>query len=71
MRRVLLELREECAKHDVRKLAIPQIGCGLDKLRWVDVRDLLGDVFSPTEIEIVVYNFKEVRIFRVFFQSYL
>ena len=38
----------------VKKVAMPRIGCGLDRLKWSDVKPLIAKVFSDTDIEIVV-----------------
>lgn len=35
-------------------VAIPEIGCGLDKLKWEEVRELIQEVFKDTDVEIVV-----------------
>ena len=39
----------------VKKLAIPRLGCGLDKLNWSAVSKLIEDIFSESGIEITVY----------------
>ena len=39
----------------VKKLAIPRLGCGLDKLQWDKVSELIEDIFSKSDIEITVY----------------
>lgn len=36
------------------KLAMPYIGCGLDKLEWEKVKKIIEEVFKDTEIIIVV-----------------
>lgn len=36
------------------KLAMPLIGCGLDRLQWTNVRAMLLELFADTEIEILV-----------------
>ena len=36
------------------KIAMPMIGCGLDKLHWEDVSTLIKKVFDDTDIEILV-----------------
>ena len=35
------------------KLAIPYIGCGLDKLEWNQVKNILFEVFKNSNIEIL------------------
>ena len=41
---------------DVKRLLMPRIGCGLDRLKWDKVKDILTNVFKDTEIEILVFN---------------
>lgn len=36
------------------KLAIPKIGCGIDRLEWGIVRILITETFADTDIEILV-----------------
>ena len=60
MLRALKSLRRLCEELNVKKLAMPAIGCGVDKLRWEDVKQQLYEEFSQTDIEIFVYHFKEV-----------
>lgn len=40
--------------HDCKKIAMPKIGSGLDKLNFDKVREQIGDVFKDTDIEILV-----------------
>lgn len=47
----------ECVADDFDfngKIAMPKIGCGLDKLKWGDVQQIIQDVFADTNIEILV-----------------
>ena len=48
---VMKEIMEDCA---IDKLAIPMLGCGLDKLQWTQVTDIIADVFYNTNIDIMV-----------------
>lgn len=53
-----LNLSNICQKqNDVKKLAVPRIGCGLDGLQWDKVKDQLNEVFNGEPIEIVVWNY--------------
>lgn len=36
------------------KLAMPRIGCGLDKLQWDKVKQIIEDVFNDMNVEILV-----------------
>lgn len=50
----LLDMRVQCENLDVSRLAVPLLGCGLDRLNWEQVKDLIEDVFDSTDIEILV-----------------
>lgn len=50
----LLSLKHKCDWHQVKKLAMPKIGCGLDGLLWETVSRMIQDIFEDTDIEILV-----------------
>ncbi|XP_026463133.1 uncharacterized protein LOC113365803 [Ctenocephalides felis] len=50
----LENMRKHMLKNNVRKLAMPKIGCGLDRLRWDDVSGLIQRIFRNDRIEILV-----------------
>ena len=56
LRASLLALRARCVRDGVTRLAVPRLGCGLDRLAWSDVRALLLDVFSHTDIHLTVFT---------------
>ena len=39
---------------DITKLAMPKIGCGLDRLQWDKVYDIICDVFKDTDVDILI-----------------
>lgn len=39
---------------EIVKLAMPKIGCGLDRLSWDKVKAIIEEVFADTDIEILV-----------------
>lgn len=43
-----------CIQKGINKIAMPIIGCGLDRLEWNKVRDIILEIFSDTDIEILV-----------------
>jgi len=47
-------MKEICVKESINKLAIPEIGCGLDKLQWGRVKEILKEEFKDIPIEITV-----------------
>lgn len=50
----LVDMKEQCENFDIEKIAMPLIGCGLDRLDWEQVKDVIEDVFGDTDIEILV-----------------
>ena len=36
------------------KIAMPRIGCGLDRLEWGNVRRMIKCLFADTDVEILV-----------------
>ena len=47
-------MREQMEFLDITKLAMPKIGCGLDRLEWDKVYDIICEVFEDTDVEIVI-----------------
>lgn len=51
----LLEMKEKLSKNkNKKKLVIPKIGCGLDRLSWDKVEPMVQEIFKDLDIEIVV-----------------
>ena len=50
----LVDMKEQCRKLNITKLAMPRIGCGLDRLKWDNVKEIIEEVFKDTDIEILV-----------------
>ena len=55
LRKSLVAMKEHAVKHQVKNIAMPKIGCGLDMLEWNAVRTLIKNVFLDTPIKIDVY----------------
>lgn len=53
----ITKLRDFIIKHGVKKLAIPRIGCGLDKLDWSRVRGIIQNLFQNVGCAIKVCHF--------------
>lgn len=47
-------MKEQCLVLGVEKLCMPLIACGVDKLQWHKVKNIVVDVFKDTNISIVV-----------------
>lgn len=43
-----------CNKSNIKYLGMPLIGCGLDKLKWEKVREIIEEEFKDIDIEIEV-----------------
>lgn len=54
LKQSLIELRELCETYNYRKLAMPLIGCGLDKLQWLQVQKIIKKVFKDFDGEILI-----------------
>ena len=52
----LLNAKKIAIRNDIKYLAMPVIGCGLDRLQWSKVSVMIKEVFADTDIEIVVYH---------------
>lgn len=51
----ICDMKEQCEDLDVKRIAMPLIGCGLDKLDWGQVKETIKEVFDGMDIEITVY----------------
>lgn len=47
-------MKEICLEEGVKHLAMPEIGCGLDRLQWGKVKEIVVETFKDTDIDIVV-----------------
>ena len=47
-----------CGEFNIKKIAMPLIGSGLDKLQWSKVTKIIQEVFEDTDIEILVCKLK-------------
>lgn len=47
----LFEMRNQILEKKITKLAMPKIGCGLDKLKWNKVKVIIQTVFSGREFQ--------------------
>ena len=47
-------MKELALNEDVKFIAMPKIGCGLDKLQWGKTKEIIQNVFEDTDIEILI-----------------
>lgn len=52
--REALNIARSKLSDDCKKIAMPVIDCGLDRLEWSKVSEIIKDVFKDTDIEILV-----------------
>ena len=55
VREALVFMKNHAVQNNVRSIAMPRIGCGLDKLNWNTVRTMIKEIFKDTDIKISVY----------------
>ena len=48
------EMKILCNNLIISKIAMPKIGCGLDRLQWKKVKDIIQNNFKNTKVEILV-----------------
>lgn len=51
----LMMLKRKCEYGGIKKLAMPKIGCGLDRLNYDRVSGIIKAIFEDTDIEIKVF----------------
>jgi len=50
----LEEMKEYVVNMKITKLAMPRIGCGLDKLEWDNVLEMICDIFENVNVDILI-----------------
>lgn len=50
----LMNMRDMCVDLGIKKIAMPRIGCGLDKLSWNLIREEIKILFDNTDVEILI-----------------
>ena len=51
----LMALKLHCMKLEIKKLAMPKIASGLDRLDWNRVSEIVKEIFNDMDMEIKVY----------------
>ncbi|XP_066149850.1 biorientation of chromosomes in cell division protein 1-like 1 isoform X2 [Euwallacea fornicatus] len=55
----LWKMRQHFRENDVKKVAVPRLGCGLDRLEWDKVKSMLECLFKDMDIEIRVCSLQQ------------
>jgi len=54
LREALADMVEQVADLEIEKVAVPLLGCGLDRLNWESVKEMIEEVFEDIDVEILV-----------------
>ena len=52
----LINAKQIILRNNIKHIAMPVIGCGLDRLQWSKVSKMVKEIFADTDVEIVVYH---------------
>lgn len=52
------QMKDLCIENDIKHLTLPKIGCGLDRLQWDEVREMIKQEFQDMDIEIVICRYR-------------
>lgn len=50
----LQKMKQICFNCGINKIAMPVVGCGLDRLKWDKVSEIIKEVFDETDVEILI-----------------
>lgn len=54
LRAALVDMLTHIERYDIKYVAMPMIGSGLDRLEWLKVSEIIKDVFKNSDVEILV-----------------
>ena len=54
LRKSFKVLRNFCEENKIDSITMSKVGCGMDRLKWDNVRDILSEEFSDSDIYIEV-----------------
>ena len=57
--KTLEAMKIHASMNGVSTVAIPKLGCGLDRMNWQEVVKLLRDIFAYADVQLVVYTLEE------------
>jgi hypothetical protein len=52
----LVNMRNHMLVNNINHISIPKLGCGLDRLKWCEVKDTITTIFKDDNITIDVYS---------------
>lgn len=54
LRDSLKSMKAQCEDMAVTKVAMPKIGCGLDRLDWNQVYEMIEEIFEDSNVDILI-----------------
>jgi hypothetical protein len=54
LKKCLIDVKNQMIEHNETKIAMPKIGCGLDRGKWEEVREIIKEVFEDTNFEVLI-----------------
>jgi len=54
LRKTIKDMREYIETYEIKQLAMPLIGCGLDRLAWDEVKEILQSELKGLQLKILV-----------------
>jgi hypothetical protein len=54
LKTALIDMKRQCIRRGIKKVAMPHICCGMDGLSWKLVKPLIYEVFENTNIEVLL-----------------
>lgn len=60
LEKTLVDMKKQMNQMGLQKIAMPLIGCGLDRLNWQKVKDIILSTFHDAGIEIIVCRIEGV-----------
>ena len=54
VRQALIHMRDYAVVHNIDRIAMPTLDCGIDGLEYPRVKKIINEVFTNTDIEIIV-----------------
>ena len=55
LRSSLIQLKRQLEIRDLKSFCSPALGCGLDCLRWCDVKSIIEEIFHGSNISVKIY----------------
>ena len=55
----LEQMKSHMEIHKVKCIGLPTIGCGLDRLNWKIVKNLIREIFKDVSVKIKIYHIGE------------